>query len=157
MLAISPQPLRPDASRAAVEVPVRAILETAGSVTPGRWKYVYVHHSRSLPPPATTTDHFILTDDGLQATELWTKQQAAGSPTGSGSVDPGCVSVCVVGDFDRSLPTPTLQRRLARLIDSLQSNLRMSSRCLIMLDQPNSPAGVGRHFPTADFRSQLLQ
>jgi hypothetical protein len=159
LLAISPQPLRPDASLSAVEGPdaFASIYSTPSPVTAGRWKYVYVHHSRSLTPPAVTTDHFILTDEGLQPTSLWLNQSPATPPTGNGSIDPTCISICVVGDFDRSLPTPTQQHRLSRLIDSLQSKLRLPTRSVIMLDQPNTPASVGKHFPAADFRSQLLQ
>ncbi len=159
LAVISPKPLRPETAMAASDVPEAypAITTTSAPVVPGRWKYVYVHHSRSLTAPAAVTDHFVLSDEGLQATALWTNQRQALSPTGNGSVDPACVSVCVVGDFDRSLPTPVQQHRLTRLVDTLQSTLRMPTRCLIMLDQPESVGSVGKHFPTGDFRSYLMR
>lgn len=175
LVAISPQPLRPDGSTALAAVegpdPLAAVYDTPSPVAIGRWKYIYVHHSRSSSgsaasiartSPAGTTDHFVITngdgapDGEVQITPLWSNQQSATSPTGTGSIDPACISICVVGDFDHTLPTTTQQHRLTQLINSLQGQLRLPTRSLIMLDQPSTPASVGRHFPTADFRSQLL-
>lgn len=174
LVALSPQPLRPDGSTALAAFegpdPLAAVYTTPTPVSIGRWKYIYVHHSRTTVGSAATlarsangtTDHFVITngnggaDGDVQITSLWSKQESAASPTGAGSIDPACISVCLVGDFDRALPTAGQQHRLAQLINSLQAQLRLSTHCVIMLDQPGSPAAVGRHFPTSDFSSQIL-
>ena len=176
LVALSPQPLRPDGSAAmaaAVEGAdsINTVYSTPSQVTPGRWKYVYVHHSRSTVgsaqalalSPTGTTDHFVITngnggaDGDLQLTPLWSDQRPATSPTGSGTIDPACISVCLIGDFDQAAPTPAQHHRLTQLINSLQSQLHLSAHCVIMLDQPATQASVGRHFPTGDFRTQLLR
>ena len=47
-------------------------------------------------------------------TQNWNHQQSiATPPQGASQMDAGCISICVVGDFDRSLPTPTQQPRRA--------------------------------------------
>ena len=175
LVAISPQPLRPDGSTALAAVegadPLAAVYSTPTPVSIGRWKYIYVHHSRTpsgsaatlAQSPVGTADHFVITngnggrDGEVQITPLWADQKPAVSPTGTGTIDPDCISICLVGDFDQSLPTAAQQHRLTQLIDSLQGQLRLASHCVIMLEQPTTPASVGRHFPTADFRSQILR
>jgi hypothetical protein len=175
LVALSPQPLRPDSatSLSAVEGadPMGAVYATKAPIALGRWKYIYVHHSRSAfgsaaqeaMSPVGTTDHFVITngngagDGEVQITPLWAGQQSGGSPTGTGTIDPACISICVVGDFDQSLPTTSQHHRLTQLINSLQGQLRLPTHCVIMLDQPGTVASVGRHFPVSDFRSQLLR
>ena len=175
LVMISPQPLRPDAptSLAAVEGsddPLAAVYTPKTPISLGRWKYIYVHHSRSASgsaaslahTPAGLTDHFVIgngngTPDGdIQITPLWANQSPAASPTGTGSIDPNCISICLVGDFDQALPTTSQHHRLTQLVNSLQTQLRLPAHCVIMLDQPGTPASVGHHFPTSDFRSQML-
>lgn len=175
LVMMAPDPLRPDAAAtlAAVEGPdpMAAVYGTRVPVAIGRWKYIYVRHSRSASGSAATLarstpaglgDHFVIGngngcgDGEIQFGPRWT-EQAPASPVGTGgSIDPSCISICLVGDFDHSAPTPSQLYRLTQLINSLQGQLRMAGRCLILLDQPMSPAGVGRHFPKSDFRGQLL-
>ena len=71
-------------------------------------------------------------------------------------MDPGCISICLVGDFDNGLPTPTQQRRLAQLVGTLQGKLRISASDVQVYDLSNSPAGIGHSFPMANFRQQIL-
>jgi len=61
-----------------------------------------------------------------------------------------------VGDFDRSVPTPTQVRRLGQLVSTLQGRLHVSGRGVLLIEQPGSVAGIGKFFPTTAFREQLL-
>ncbi|HZZ44950.1 MAG TPA: N-acetylmuramoyl-L-alanine amidase [Tepidisphaeraceae bacterium] len=164
LVAISPQPLRPEGGvslSATVEGEIDPLAGVSGTTLAGRWQYVYVHHSMSAYAPARgegATDHFIVDANGrVEKTALWNLQRPASSPTGNGSIDPGCISICVVGDFDQAPPTAGQHHRVVQLIDSLQSQFHMSNHCVIMLDQPGSMGSIGKQFPKADFRSQLLQ
>jgi N-acetylmuramoyl-L-alanine amidase len=134
------------------------------------WKYVYIHHSgtsggdaQSLARPGKgLCDHFVVGNgDGCQDGEIeigprWNKQQAAAPPLGVDSIQPDCISICVVGDFDHAMPTPTQIRRLSQLVTTLQTQFRISADKVIMLNDTASPSSVGRYFPVTAFRDQIL-
>ena len=71
-------------------------------------------------------------------------------------MDPACISICLVGDFDNTKPTPTQQRRLEQLVGTLQSRLRITAGDVQVYDLAQSPAGIGHSFPIAAFRNQIL-
>lgn len=157
LLVLSPQPLRPDMPSTLSAIGTSPDTLTPVNPAPGRWQYIYVHQSRSNTPPAPTTDHFLITPAGIQTTALWASQVSALPPTPGSSIDPSCISICLVGDFDSAAPAPAQHHHLAQLINSLQNQLHLPSRCLIMLDQPDSSASIGKLFPVTDFHSQLLR
>jgi hypothetical protein len=134
------------------------------------WKFIYIHHSgtsggdaRTLARPgAGLCDHFVLGNgDGCQDGEIqigprWNKQQAPAAPPGVDSIQPDCISICVVGDFDHAMPTPTQIRRLSQLVTTLQTQFRISADKVIMLNDTATPSSVGRYFPVTAFRDQIL-
>jgi hypothetical protein len=71
-------------------------------------------------------------------------------------MDATCISICVIGDFDHSRPTPTQERRLAQLVGTLQSKLHIPASHVITVDQPGSMASIGHSFPVDAFRNQIL-
>jgi N-acetylmuramoyl-L-alanine amidase len=170
--ALAPAPLTPDApvSLFAVgpEQSIDRIFETATPVRDGRWTYIYVHHSRTSSGNALTlgedsgglTDHFLigngngLTDGAVQAGPRWGQQLPAIIP--GMEVDPNCISVCMVGDFTRSRPTPTQQARLVELLKALQRQLGIPASRVVLRTDDASAAGTGSAFPAGPFRSQLL-
>ena len=83
-------------------------------------------------------------------------QSITAPPQGASQMDPDCISICLVGDFDTSKPTPTQQRRLAQLVGTLQSKLRIPASEVQVYDLADSAAGIGHSFPVADFRNQIL-
>src|SRR5262249_46071104 len=107
-------------------------------------------------------DHFVIgngdgaADGEIQIGQRWYKQRAAAPPSGSRGIDPDCISICLIGDLDQTVPTPTQLRRLGQLVSALQGRLHISSKSVLMLDQPTTAAGIGRYFPTTAFREQLL-
>ncbi len=174
LLALAPAPLTADTSTSlfAVDAPssLDVIFETQVPSNLGRWKYIYIHHSNTPAGNAATlaqnsglSDHFIIgngdgcVDGEIQITQQWNRQDSISTPpAGVSRIDPTCISICLIGDFDRTRPTPTQQRRLAQLVGTLQAKLRVPSSHVIMVDQPNSVAGIGHSFPLDAFRNQIL-
>lgn len=176
LLALAPAPLTPGAvsSLFAVDTPTSldAIFNTRVPVQDGRWKYIYIHHSNTAGGDAVTLgqatvggvgDHFVVgngdgcADGEVQIGQRWSNQQPALPPAGAASVDNACISICLVGDFDHTVPTPTQVRRLTQLVNALQARFNVPRENVLMVSLPHSPAGVGRYFPVTAIRSQLLQ
>jgi hypothetical protein len=174
LMALAPAPLTPGAASSlfAVEAPASldVVFDTASPVSTGRWKYIYIHHSRTASGNASTlgvgpggmADHFLIgngdgcADGEMQIAQRWNRQQSAGRVPGLDAIDPACVSVCLVGDFDKARPTATQQRRLAQLVSALQSRLDIPAERVVLVQSAEGAAGIGRHFDAAEFRRQLL-
>jgi hypothetical protein len=173
LLALAPAPLAPDASHTllAVEAPgaMEAVFDTAVAVDAARWKYIYIHHSQSATDQVEAiaageglNDHFVIgtglgdADGRVQVSLRWDRQQSAAKPAGLTTMDPGCVSICVVGDFDRALPTTAQVQHLTQLVHALQLRLGITADRVYLDNSQSSPAAVGRYFPTAAFRESLL-
>lgn len=174
LLALAPAPVSPDAASSlyAIEAPssLDVIFDTKTPANPDRWKYVYIRHTRTSAGNALTLgqgshgigDHFVIgngdgaIDGEIQIGQRWNQQFAALPPIQGSTIDPACVSICLVGDFDRTVPTPTQLHRLSQLVRTLQRRLGIPADHVLMLDQPNSAAGSGKYFPTGAFRAELL-
>lgn len=155
-------------SRAALNV----IFNTEAPSPANRWKAIFVHHSRTaggsaatltVGPGADCGDHFVVgngdgaVDGEVQFTRRWNLQQPADPAPGRANIDASCVSICVVGDFDKTAPTPTQLRRLEHLVQTLQERYRVPASQVWLLDYPGSNAGVGKYFPGGAFQRQLLR
>lgn len=176
LLALAPAPLAPDAANSlfAVDVPstLDVIFETKVPAQSNHWKYVYIHHSRSAAgnavslgqaTPGGMGDHFLIgngdgcIDGEIQIGQRWNQQQSANPPAGATEIDPACISICLVGDFDRTVPTQTQIRRLAQLVGTLQGHFHIPAENVLLVQQPDaSQAGIGKYFPGTAFRTQLL-
>jgi hypothetical protein len=174
LLALAPAPLRPDSSNSlfALDTPeaMDAVFQTRISPKATRWKYIYVHHSR-LPngnaltqgnQPGGLSDHFVIgngdgaIDGEIQIGQRWNQQDSANPPAGASQIDPNCISICLVGDFDHAVPTATQLRRLTQLVNALQGRFDIPAGQVLLLNQADSQAGMGRYFPATAFREQLL-
>jgi hypothetical protein len=174
LLALSPDPLSPaaPASLFALDAPqsMDEVFRLPTPVEAGRWKYIFVHHSRSLAgsmatvaaPGGLPSDHFVIgngngaIDGEIQLTQRWAGQMAAAPSEGLDRIGADCISICLVGDFDRAAPTPTQTLRLTQLVGALQRHLQISAGRVVLLEGNGSPAGAGRFFPASAFRTQLL-
>ena len=173
--ALAPDPLSPQASSSlfAIEAPQSldvVFSSTSVPVTSGRWHTIYIHHSGSLSGNAQTLsataaglpDHFVIGngdgcgDGEIQIGQRWTQQQVAGVTPGADRIDPDCISICLVGDFNQARPTVTQQRRLEQLVSTLQSRLAISRKQVFFYSSIGSPAGIGRYFAATDFQSQII-
>jgi hypothetical protein len=173
--AMQGAPLTPDAAYGLMSADSRrslsVIFNTQVGAHPARWKSIYVHHSKTPGGNESTIsqtqggcgDHFVIgngqgaVDGQIQFSLRWDLQQPADPAPGVARVDAACVSICVVGDFDSSPPTPTQLRRLQQLVQTLQERFRIGAEQVWVFDVPGSPAGVGKYFPTGAFNSQLLR
>jgi hypothetical protein len=181
LLALAPAPLTPDASASlfAVDAPdaMDVIFQTKTACDASRWKYIYIHHSRSQTGNAMTVsqssrggalgDHFVIgngdgaADGEIQVSQRWDTQSVALPPTGAANIDSKCISICLIGDFDKHRPSSAQVRRLGQLVNSLQARFHIQAADVSMISQagskePVSAATVGRYFPVNAFREQLL-
>jgi hypothetical protein len=173
--ALDPGPLPADANTSLFAISdgqsIDRIFQTNPRLRNGRWRYIYIHQSLTASGNAMTlgqgpeglADHFVIgngdgsADGEVQIGRRWAEQQSAGAVPGTDRIDPNCVSICVVGDFNRGRPTPTQQARLAELVSALQRQLDIPGDRIILLTASNkSTAGPGAYFPVADFRARLL-
>jgi hypothetical protein len=173
--ALAPAPLNPQASSSlfAIEAPqsLDVVFSSTGvPVSAGRWHTIYIHHSGSLSGNAQTLaetaaglpDHFVIGngdgcgDGEIQIGQRWTQQLVAGVTPGADRIDPDCISICLVGDFNQARPTVTQQRRLAQLVSTLQSRMGISHKQVFFYSSIASPAGIGRYFSASDFESQII-
>ena len=173
LLALAPAPLRPGPSNTlfAIDTPqsLDAIFQPDAPMTTGRWKSIYIHHSATTAgnalslgqPNGGVPDHFVIgngdgsVDGGLEICPRWMSQTSAVAPAGH-TIDQDCISICLIGDFDRSVPTPTQLRRLEQLVGAIQVRLRIPASNVLVLDEAGSSAGSGRYFPQTALRDQLL-
>jgi hypothetical protein len=174
LMALAPAPIVPDAATSlfAVDAPssLDAIFNTRTPLTAGRWKYIYIHQSHTTAGNAIALgqetgglgDHFVIgngdgCEDGeIQIGQRWNQQQLALPPAGASKIDPACISICLVGDFDHSVPTQIQFRRISQLVSALQGQLHISNDRVLLVDNPRTASGIGKYFPKTAFRGQLL-
>lgn len=169
-------PLRPDIALNAQQSETRqgllAIFNTRTPAKQGRWASVFVHHSRTTGGTAASLnngqgagDHFVIgnghtpgiLDGEIQFTDAWDRQVPADPVPGQAHVEQSCISICVIGDFDRTAPTAMQLRQLERLVQTLQERLRIPASQVWLVDYAESAVAVGKYFPTSAFQSQLLR
>jgi hypothetical protein len=163
LLLLAPAPLTPGPAESlfAIDSPdaLATIFQTQKPLAP--WRYIYIHHSSNLPGESLASDHFLigngsnLADGELQIGQRWIDQTSASPPAGAASLASNCLSICVAGNFDQTVPTPTQLRRLAELTIALQNRLQIPADHILFLDHAQNPAGIGQYFPIAAFRQQL--
>ena len=176
LLVLAPQPLSGESYNSlwATEDNQDYLQEVFHTTVPTRadadgWKFIYIHHSATASGNAMTLgqtpdglgDHFVIgngdgcADGEIQMSRRWMQQLAPGSPRGV-NINPRCISICLIGDFDNLPPTPAQVHRLAQLVSTLQNRLRIDGKSVWFLDQTGSPAGIGRYFPQTAFRGTIL-
>lgn len=174
LLALAPAPLAPDATHSLLAVEssgaMDVVFNTSVQGRPDSWKFIYIHHSKTHGGNATSLghpesglgDHFLIgngegaADGEIQMSLRWDRQQPAAKPVGIARMDPQCITICVVGDFDRALPTPAQMRHLTQLVNALQLRMGISADRVLVENASDNPAAVGRYFPTAAFKQQVL-
>ncbi|HEX4054143.1 MAG TPA: peptidoglycan recognition family protein [Tepidisphaeraceae bacterium] len=174
LLALAPPPLVAegyDSLSASDHGPfLDQIFKTAVAPKTEQWKFIYIHHSATAGGDASTLargasglcDHFIIgnghgcQDGEIQVSPRWNNQQPAAAPPGVDHIEPTCISICVVGDFDHSMPTPIQIRRLTQLVTTLQSQFHIGADKVILLSNTEASSSVGQYFPVTAFRDQIL-
>jgi hypothetical protein len=172
LLALEPNQMRPESPAPAMFATAGPALDTKVPVSIGRWRYIYIHQSgsprgnaASLATPEGVGDHFVIgngegaPDGEVEIGDRWTNQQAPLPPAGANSIDPNCISICLVGDFHQNLPTPTQLQKLQQLVATLQAKYHIGPDNVWMVAEQggNRSVEIGRYFPVSAFRGQLAR
>lgn len=173
LLALEPGQLRGPEKPGNLLLAVDPVLETNVPVSLGRWRYIYIHQSGSPSGSAASLsqgidgapDHFVIgngegsPDGQIEISPRWVNQMAALPPAGANSIDPNCISICLIGDFHQNLPTPSQMEKLKQLVATLQTKYRISAENVWMVNEQggNRAVEIGRYFPVSAFRAQLMK
>ncbi|MCS6771023.1 MAG: LysM peptidoglycan-binding domain-containing protein [Kiritimatiellae bacterium] len=139
-------------------------------VRPGRWRYIVIHHSATDTGNAQTMDHyhrvrrrmenglayhFVIGNgrgmpDGQIAIGRRWRTQIKGGHLASDALNEIAIGICLVGNFEKSRPTPAQVRSLSALISYLMQRTRNSASAVRTHRQINTKPTIcpGRHFPT---------
>jgi len=162
---LSPPPVRAGYSTVLMGDSIERITARINGQSARSWKYIFIHQSKTTyadtrSPGDEVGDHFVICngagagDGDLMLSYRWREQQAATAPEGASSIDPDCISICLVGDIDRTKPTQAQLRRLSELISSLRGKYGIPANRVFTSNEP-SPAGIGKKFPAEEFARQL--
>ncbi len=147
------------------------------SVKPGRWKYIVVHHSATPVGSAKGMDayhrdkrhmenglayHFVIGNGkGMKDGEIavgnrWTKQLQGGHLS-SESLNQVAIGICLVGDFNKSVPTRDQLDSLEALLEALMKrcNLKVSAIESHKQIQPKHTECPGRRFDLKAVKRRL--
>ena len=161
LLAIAPEPMRPELPSPLMAAgPAASELSAVvgKDIQPGRWNYIFVHHSKTASGDARSLGsatsglpcHFLvgngngLADGQIQIGWRWESQKSALPPAGVASIDPACIRITLVGDFDVAGPSATQLSRARQLIQALQATARISDEGVLVFPAVGQPAGAGR-------------
>lgn len=92
--------------------------------------------------------------DGQMELGFRWKQQVPGMSHVRGTVSGKAVDICIIGDGTRTPPTEAQMRELIRVTRELQRHLNISPQRVVLITDQST--GIGRTFPVASFRQQLL-
>lgn len=163
LMVLAPAPLAPDASRTLFATgaaeSIQQALEPPSPARAGRWRRVFVHHSRTDHGSAVTlghgphglADHFLIgngrgcADGEIQVSRRWDMQLAAAPP--GVKLGDDCISICLVGDFDRTAPTTSQLLRLEQLLLAIRERYGVGPENVVAFDLAGSPVGIGHNFP----------
>ena len=162
---LSPPPARAQVhSTVLMGEPIERISSRIDGQAARSWKYIFIHQSKTTYADKRWADevgdHFVIGngagvgDGDLKLSDRWGAQQTATAPQGASSIDADCISICLVGDLDRTKPTATQMRRLSELVSSLRSKYGIPAN-RVFTSSESSPAGIGKNFPANDFGRQL--
>jgi LysM repeat protein len=151
---------------------LRSEIERAG-VKPGRWKHIIIHHSGTAQGTLRGMDryhrdvrhmenglayHFVIgngkgMDDGeIAVAHRWIRQMDGGHLS-SLALNKVSIGICLVGNFDKTKPTPKQLANLEALIDVLLNRCSLGSAAVKTHQQINPvyTRCPGRHFPTLPY------
>jgi hypothetical protein len=114
------------------------------------WTKVFLHSTRGGSVESVAGDHFVIlpgltpSEGRLQINGNWKNQKPATGLRGV-KLPEGCVTIVLVGDFDRNQPTPGQLTILKQLLAKLDTQFGVTAAPLVVT-QANNPAAIGRNF-----------
>lgn len=149
--------------------------EVAGLPRP--WRWIVVHHSASRRGSAAVIDdwhrngkhwdelgyHFVIgngscSGDGqIEVGSRWPKQKyGAHCRVGDDETYNNYgIGICLVGDFEKTRPSPEQMDALARLIDYLATRYQIDDAHVVGHRDVDSTKCPGRYFPFQDLQARL--
>lgn len=141
------------------------------------WRYIVIHHSATRTGNARSFEyyhrykrhmqngmayHFVITNgvsspDGfIEPGNRWKKQLAGGHTKSLAMNDLG-IGICLVGNFDKTLPTAKQMNALSRLVRALQKECGIpASRVIGHKDVKKAQTRCpGKRFPWTEFKRML--
>lgn len=173
LLALQPNPIAPagNLSLAVVDSQTQgldAIYQLASDPTQTGWRSIVIHHSGQSTGNAQMIGklhqelgygglgwHFVIgngqgaTDGLIENGFRWTQQI-------DGVYIPGAISICLIGNGDRQMPTSAQIEQLTRLVRSLQTRLSIPSHRVYLHSDLADTTSPGRLFPVARLRAALV-
>ena len=115
-------------------------------VTPGKWRYIVIHHSATKVGSAQSMDlyhrrvrhmenglayHFVIGNGrGMKDGEIFVgnrwKKQLNGGHMASEALNAKSIGICLVGNFETGVPTVQQMRSLYALVDYLDARCRIA-------------------------------
>jgi LysM repeat protein len=146
-------------------------------VTPGKWRYIVIHHSATKNGSAKSMDlyhrqrrhmenglayHFVIGNGrGMRDGEIaignrW-KRQIKGGHLASTALNEKSIGICLVGNFDTSPPTSQQMRNLYALVEYLEGRARIAPSSVKLHREINTKPTrcPGRHFPSQALRQHV--
>lgn len=162
--------------RPALSPPVQNAIDRA-PVTPGRWKYIVVHHSGVDTGTLKSLDryhreerrmenglayHFVIGNgSGMGDGEIgvgsrWTRQLDGGH-LASLAQNKVSLGICLIGNFDQKKPTAKQMQSLTALTEALMKRSKLTPNAVKTHQQINvlKTRCPGMNFPTRSFLSGL--
>lgn len=163
-------------SSGALPASISSAIQNA-SVKPGRWKYIVIHHSGVSEGTVKGMDnyhrrirhmenglayHFVIGNgNGMGNGEIavgnrWTRQLDGGH-LASVSQNKAAIGICLVGNFDKTVPTSAEMRSLTALVKALMARCNISAGKVKTHQQINviGTRCPGSKFPTKSFLAGL--
>lgn len=156
--------------------PVQRAIDAA-RVTPGRWKYIVIHHSGVDVGTVKAMDryhrevrhmehglayHFVIGNgngmrDGEVAVGARWRAQLDGGHLASETQNKVSLGICLVGNFDQDKPTPQQMASLVALVDALLKRCHLPLSAVKTHQQINiiHTRCPGRYFPYQRFMEDL--
>ncbi|HEX5222651.1 MAG TPA: N-acetylmuramoyl-L-alanine amidase [Verrucomicrobiae bacterium] len=167
---------RQPAADSGLNASVRKAIANA-RVSPGRWKYIVLHHSAVDEGNPKSLDryhrevrrmenglayHFLIGNGhGMKDGEIaignrWRKQLDGGH-LHSEAQNKVALGICLIGDFDKHPPTPQQLRSLEALVEALMQRCKLDAGDVRTHQQINvvGTRCPGSKFPTRSFLSKL--
>ena len=182
LLLLEPPPVAPwrDLTLRAVDRAAEdetVLFQTASPVETSRWEAIVIHDSGTTAGSSRSLGtlheqqgrgglgyHFVIgngqgAEDGLiEIGFRWERQMIGVHSTGEigEALNRRAISICLVGDGDHQGYTQAQMQTLLWVVHRLQRHFKIpASRVVLNIDRQTG-GGVGRMFPTAWFRPQLL-
>jgi N-acetyl-anhydromuramyl-L-alanine amidase AmpD len=155
---------------------VEAVFNTKKPIDHARWQAIVIHDSGSPLGTYASLDaqaranglkgvgnHFVIgngkgIDDGqVIIGRRWSEQAPGAHAAGSKGdwFNSHSIGICLIGDGNRSRPTPAQMRSLVKLADALAREFKIPADRVYLHSQIAPTDDPGRLFPEATLRAQL--